>query len=318
MKRSRAISSAWARFVLIAAILGGTTATFSEEVTSTERPLPPTGEPVLVKKALQAMDGAEEIVFAVRGLCSATQCYATFGVLSNEPTFVHAPDGSRLSKLNLRTRQVDVLLDDPQGGFRDPRVHYDGGKILFSYRKGGTHHYHLCEINTDGSGFRQLTFGEWDDVDPAYLPDGGIVFASSRGARFVPCNRVQVGILYRIDGEGGNLQCLSASTLPDDRPAVLPDGRVVYTRWEYLDRAAEKFRDLWVMNPDGTGQMVSLRRHGAAVPGLLRQVRRDADSRHEQSRFGLLTGAGPARERRHREGCRSQGRAGRLVRGQGD
>ena len=269
MKRSKAISAAWAWLVLIAVVLGG--AASAEEAAKPKaapagHPLSPAGKPALVEKALQAMGGAEEIVFAVRDLCSAGQCYATFGVYSNEQEFVHAPDGARLCKLNLRTRQVTVLLDDPKGGVRDPRVHYDGGKILFSYRKGGTHHYHLCEINTDGSGFRQLTFGDWDDVDPAYLPDGGIIFASSRGSRFIPCNRVQVAILYRMDADGGNMLCLSASTLLDDRPAVLPDGRVVYTRWEYLDRAAEKFRDLWVMNPDGTGQMVLFGGMGRPYP----------------------------------------------------
>ena len=47
------------------------------------------------------MDGAEETVLAVRELCSAGQCYAIFGVYSNEPKFVHAPDGARLYKLNL-------------------------------------------------------------------------------------------------------------------------------------------------------------------------------------------------------------------------
>jgi len=269
MTQNKAISAAWAWLVLIAVVPGG--AASAEEAAKPKaapagHPLSPAGGPALVEKALRAMGGAEEIVFAVRELCSAGQCYATFGVYSNEQEFVHAPDGARLCKLNLRTRQVAVLLDDPQGGVRDPRVHYDGGKILFSYRKGGTHHYHLCEINTDGSGFRQLTFGDWDDVDPAYLPDGGIVFASSRGSRFIACNRVQVAILYRMDADGGNMLCLSASTLLDDRPAVLPDGRVVYTRWEYLDRAAEKFRDLWVMNPDGTGQMVLFGGMGRPYP----------------------------------------------------
>jgi len=210
----------------------------------------------LVAKALQAMDGAEEIVFAVRDLCSAYQWYATFGEYADEQKFIHAPDGSRLCKLNLRNRQLTVLLDDPKGGFRDPRVHYDGDRILFAYRRGGTHHYHLCEINVDGSGFRQLTFGDCDDVDPAYLPDGGIIFASSRCNRFVACNRVPTAVLYRMDADGGNILRLSANAISDDRPAVLPDGRIVYTRWDYTDRDPEKFRDLWVMNPDGTGQMV--------------------------------------------------------------
>lgn len=140
----------------------------------------------LVDKALRAMGGAEEIVFVVRDLCSAYQWYATFGEYADEAKYIHALDGSQLCKLNLRTRQVTVLLDDPKGGFRDPRVHYDGGKVLFAYRPGGTHHYHLCEMNVDGSGFRQLTFGDCDDVDPAYLPAGGktapVAIRRSRGS----------------------------------------------------------------------------------------------------------------------------------------
>mgnify|MGYP001017242388 CR=1 FL=1 len=193
----------------------------------------------LVDKALRAMGGAEEIVFVIRDLCSAYQWYATFGEYADEAKYIHAPDGSQLCKLNLRTRQVAVLLDDPQGGFRDPRVHYDGGKVLFAYRPGGTHHYHLCEINVDGSGFRQLTFGDCDDVDPAYLPDGGIVFASSRCHRFVACNRVPAAVIHRMDADGGNIRCLSANTISEDRPAVLPDGRarrgIGFDRRRFLD-----------------------------------------------------------------------------------
>ena len=210
----------------------------------------------LVEKALKAMNGAEEILFAVRELYEDTRPFASFGMYSDGSGYAHAPDGSQLCKLNLRTRHVTVLLDDLKGGIRDPRVHYSGRKLLFSYRKGGTHYYNLYEINTDGSGLKQLTFGDWDDMDPAYLPDGGIIFVSSRCKRFVPCQRIRAAILYRMDADGSNMLCLSANNVGDDRPAVLPDGRVIYTRWEYVDRSAQKFRDLWVMNPDGTGQMV--------------------------------------------------------------
>jgi hypothetical protein len=70
-------------------------------------------KPSLVEKALQAIDGAEEIVFVERHLCQAYQYYATFGEYADEEKQIYAPDGSRLCKLNLRTRQVTVLLDDP-------------------------------------------------------------------------------------------------------------------------------------------------------------------------------------------------------------
>ncbi|HJN09240.1 MAG TPA: hypothetical protein QF564_11160 [Pirellulaceae bacterium] len=217
----------------------------------------PAPEPDLVEKALELMGGAEEIAFAERALYSDGHFYANFGGWSDDPNkFLYPPDGSRLCKLNLRTKHLTVLLDDPKGNIRDPRVHYEGRKILFAYRKGGTRHYNLYEINTDASGLRQLTFGEWDDTDPAYLPDGGIIFVSSRGRRFIPCNHVRAAMLYRMDSDGGNMLCLSANNVRDDRPGVLPDGRVIYTRWEYVDSAIGSFRDLWVMNPDGTGQMI--------------------------------------------------------------
>ena len=270
-------------------------------------------KPDLLQKALGAMNGAEEIVFVVRGFCAAPQPTVTFGRYADEPLFTHAPDGSRLCKLNLRTRKVTVLLDDPKGNIRDPRVHYDGGKILFAYRKGGTQHYNLYEINTDGSGFRQLTFGEWDDIDPAYLPDGGIIFVSSRGNRFIPCNRVPAAHHSTAwTPTAATSSAFRPTTSRDDRPAVLPDGRIIYTRWEYVDRDPEKFRDLWVMNPDGTGQMVLFGGTGRPYRTVLRQVRCPADPRHgRQGRVGLLAGVRASRKRRQRDGRRSQGRAGR-------
>lgn len=229
--------------------------------------------PALSEKALTLMGDAREIVFVERNIGPAYQWYSMYGEYAdygdekkpvnpasgysdNEERYLYPTGGSRMCKINLRTRHVTVLMEDAEGGFRDPRVHYDGGKILFSYRKGGTHHYHLCEINTDGTEFRQLTSGDCDDVDPCYLPDGGIVFSSSRCNRFVACNRVPAAIIYRMNADGSGVMRLSANSITEDRPAVLPDGRIMYTRWDYLDRDPEGFRDLWTMNPDGTGQMV--------------------------------------------------------------
>lgn len=253
--KQRLILAALAALVCAAAVPGNAAVAADIASPRSDRPTS-AGAGTLVDKALQAMDGAEEIVFVIRDLSSAYQWYATFGEYADEQKHIYPTGGSRLCRLDLRTRRLTVLLEDSEGGFRDPRVDYDGGKILFSYRKGGTHHYHLCEINIDGTGFRQLTSGDCDDVDPEYLPDGGIVFASSRCNRFVACNRVPAAIIYRMDADGGNIRCLSANTISEDRPAVLPDGRILYTRWDYTDRDPEKFRDLWVMNPDGTGQMV--------------------------------------------------------------
>jgi hypothetical protein len=197
---------------------------------------------------------AEDIVFAVRQP-KGPHWYENFGYAIHDVGRKAYGAGGRLCRLNLETGEVKVLLDDPQGSVRDPQVHYDARKILFSYRPAGTDHYHLYEIESDGGGLKQLTSGPFDDLEPSYLPDGGIVFCSSRCNRFVPCWYVPVATLYRCDAQGQNIRPLSSNIEQDNTPWVLPDGRILYTRWEYVDRSREHFHHLWVMNPDGTGQM---------------------------------------------------------------
>ena len=201
--------------------------------------------------------GVEEIVFAERHPGRDNHYYANFGYTCIDPNqWVHGADGGRLCKLNLRTGELKVLVDDPGGAVRDPQVHYDAGKILFSYRKGGSHYYNLYEIGADGGGPRQVTSGAWDDVEPAYLPDGGIVFCSTRCKRFIGCWLTQTAILFRCDADGKNMRMLSSGAFTENTPAVLPDGRVLYTRWEYVNRDPVSFHHLWAMHPDGSGQMV--------------------------------------------------------------
>jgi len=198
----------------------------------------------------------EEIVFAVRQADPDGHWYANFGYDIIRPDRKYYHDGGRLCRLNLKTGEVKTLIDDPTGGVRDPQLHYDGRKILFSYRKGGQPYYHLHEIDVDGTGMRRLTDGPYDDFEPAYLPDGGIVFCSSRCDRWVPCYFTQVAVLYRCDADGGNIRQLSANTEQENTPWVLPDGRILYQRWEYVDRSQIGYHHLWTMNPDGTGQMI--------------------------------------------------------------
>jgi hypothetical protein len=197
---------------------------------------------------------AAEIIFAVRQP-KGPHWYENFGHAVTDVNRTAYGAGGRLCRLDLPTGAVTVLLDDPAGAVRDPQVHYDGTKILFSYRRGGSPHFQLYEINADGTGLTQLTREPFDDIEPAYLPDGGIVFCSSRCNRYVPCWYVQVATLHRCDADGSNIRPLSSNIEQDNTPWTLPDGRVLYTRWEYVDRSREHFHHLWTMNPDGTGQM---------------------------------------------------------------
>lgn len=214
------------------------------------------------------MKDCREIVFAVRAVGQDEHWYANFGQYAPQsqcktPLFMK---GASLRVLDLDTGKQRMLLDDPDGGIRDPQVHYDGKKILFSYRPGGTAHYHLYEIHSDGSGLRKLTDGDFDDFEPTYLPDGGIVFVSSRCNRWVNCWLTQVATLHRCNPDGGSIRAISLNIEHDNTPWLLPDGRILYTRWEYVDRSQVHYHHLWTANPDGTAPMTW---YGNLKPGVV-------------------------------------------------
>ncbi len=222
----------------------------------------------------------QDIVFATRKVGNDGHWYANIGYYSdceqelevNQRIHTHNGKrvayrlGGKLGKLNVRTREVAWLINDPDGGVRDPVLHYDGETILFSYRQGNGEHYHLYTIQKDGSRLTQLTSGDYDDIEPCWLPDGGIVFVSTRAKRWVNCWITQVATLHRCDADGQNLRAISANNEQDNTPWVLPDGRLLYQRWEYVDRSQVDYHHLWTANPDGTSQMVYF---GNQRPGIV-------------------------------------------------
>jgi hypothetical protein len=243
--------------------LVATQAGFAETEESAEVPESIT---VLEQALAGPLAATEEIVFALRQPGKDGHWYANFSYYAEGPSRVTYEPGGKLLKYNLRTGATTTLVDDPDGGIRDPQVHYDGQKILFSYRKGTGRHYHLYEIGVDGTGLRQLTDGGYDDLEPTYLPDGGIMFVSSRCKRWVNCWLTQVAVLHRCDSDGSNIRQVSSNNEHDNTPWPLPDGRILYQRWEYVDRSQVHYHHLWTMNPDGSGQMTY---YGNMEPGIL-------------------------------------------------
>ncbi|MCP4377883.1 MAG: hypothetical protein GY794_17110 [bacterium] len=216
---------------------------------------------MLTKALAGPMKGISDIIFVNRSSYNDGHWYANIGYYcdnENKPAYAAngKPGTGRLCMLNLPTGKLTVLLDAKGGSLRDPQVHYDAKKILFSWRKAKSHFYNLYEIDINSRRTRQITFGNFDDYEPTYLPDGGIVFVSTRCKRWVNCYTTQVGTLYRCDANGGNIRQISSNNEHDNTPAVLPDGRILFTRWEYTDRSQVGYHHLWTVNPDGTRQMV--------------------------------------------------------------
>ncbi len=190
--------------------------------------------------------------------------------------------------------RVRCLTSDlPPGSVLGPDLSYDGKKALFAYcqyvpgvadmvkedkaKVPAEAFYHIFEMNLDGSGRRQLTFGRYDDFDPRYLPSGEILFLSTRKGlalqsspafsdstrnadlpdSYVRCGGdsvrpVPVYTMHAMRADGTNIRPLSSFENFEYTPSIASDGRILYTRWDYIDRFNGNYFSLWSANQDGT------------------------------------------------------------------
>ena len=141
----------------------------------------------------------------------------------------------------------------------DIDLHWDAEKMLFSSLDANGR-WQIFELGTDGRNLRQVTPGLYSDVDnydACYLPDGGIVFGSTRSFQRVPCRstmQTPITLLYRMNAEGTDIRQLTFDQDHNWCPTVLSNGRIMYLRWEYSGIPHGASRVLFQMNPDGTGQ----------------------------------------------------------------
>ena len=152
--------------------------------------------------------------------------------------------------------KVRTLLADAGGVIRDPDVSYDGRRIMFAWKKSRMKDdYHLYEMSVASGKITQITFGlGLADFDGKYLPNGEIVFNSTRCIQSVDCNFPEVSNLYVCRADGKHMRRVGFDQVHTSAPSVLDDGRVIYTRWDYNDRGQVFTQPLFQMNADGTGQ----------------------------------------------------------------
>ena len=162
----------------------------------------------------------------------------------------------------------------PEGYYHHPDLSFDAERVVFAFcdttlKDNRQQRHWIYEAALDGGGVQQLS-GRLDDRmervdgrktvviedwDPCYLPNGRIVFVSSRsqsygrchGARYVPSF-----LLYTMNGDGTDIRRASFGEANEWDPAVLHDGRIVFTRWDYINRHDVRFQALWSTYPDGT------------------------------------------------------------------
>lgn len=185
----------------------------------------------------------------------------------NENSF--APGGA-MRIFDVDSRKSKTLIELKDGIVRDPEISFDGKKVIFSMRKSKEDFYHIYEMNIDGTNLKQLTSAEGiSDIDPLYLPDGGIVFTSTRQPKYCMCNRHIMGNLFRMNSDGSNITQIGVSTLFEGHSSLLSDGRILYDRWEYVDRNFGDAQGLWTVNPDGTKHSIYYGNNTASPGGVL-------------------------------------------------
>ncbi|HFE32132.1 MAG TPA: hypothetical protein ENJ17_02350 [Gammaproteobacteria bacterium] len=175
-------------------------------------------------------------------------------------------------------RNITFCLTQGLGDVRDLETSYDGGKIIFSLRLPDPDPnddveptWDIYEYDTTSGDCpsrliqSDIFAGEGDDLAPHYLPDGRIVFTSTRqkasGAvltnegkdRFRALDESmneQAPLLHVMSASGTDIQQISFNQSHDLDPTVLSTGEILFTRWDHMgDRDA---MNLYSVRPDGT------------------------------------------------------------------
>ncbi len=214
----------------------------------------------------------DEIIFVKRKPYSSDHYYTDINNGTSPDRFLA---GNGVYIYNLRTGKerpvvTAVQLPGGKGFIGKTSLSFDAKKVIFDFRQDHKSGFRIWEVHTDGTGLRQLSFppadeaekvARWrpawhtDDIHPCYLPDGSIIFSSTRCEHTVLCGGSSALVapsLHRMDADGGQVEQLSRSLVSEFCPVVLDDGRVMYHRWEYVDKGARVAKTIWSMNPDGT------------------------------------------------------------------
>ncbi len=157
-------------------------------------------------------------------------------------------DGSKPSTATLELIDVNA-----------PDVAYDGSTIVFAGLPQGEYDlrpmtnpgaWRIYTMQVDGTDLRQVTtasqddldlsqFGDivgqfrgYDDTDPVWLPDGRIVFSSTRWPSLAMYGAARTSNLHVVNADGSDLQRITSERNGADRPIIDPlTGRIVYSRW---------------------------------------------------------------------------------------
>ncbi|MBM3501506.1 MAG: discoidin domain-containing protein, partial [Armatimonadetes bacterium] len=148
-------------------------------------------------------------------------------------------------------------------------------------RTSGTDNGTRHDVRSVVSPPRQVTDGEWSDLDPSYLPNGDIAFISERCATSLQCNEYDKDEtscnVYAVSPGSGEVRRLTVSKDGDYLCHTLDNGLLAYTRWEYHERSWAHIQSIWFVAPDGTQADALFKQH-FNDPWALEEMRSIPDS----------------------------------------
>ena len=126
---------------------------------------------------------------------------------------------------------------------------------VYAEHKGGLcEEFQVWELPLDGDAApRKLTEGPSENSDPLYLPDGRIAFMSHRPGGLVQCGDWALAYcVFTMEADGSNPIQITRSKDGEWDPFLLHDGRIGFTRWEYVMKFWSPIQMVWSVRPDGT------------------------------------------------------------------
>ncbi|MEW6360442.1 MAG: HEAT repeat domain-containing protein [Planctomycetota bacterium] len=177
-----------------------------------------------------------------------------------------------------------LLLDAGEGTIGSPSLSYDGKTLYFSLAAAGEGFYHIHRMSVDGGKAEALTAGPFHDYDPEPLPDGRIVFSSTRIGSREEYHGNLASSLFVMNEDGTGVQPLTYHIVADREPRVTAQGALVMVRADNFLERAKVETQIHQVRPDGAGGVVLLGNdrgeigynrvmatEGPTLPGLLRQ-----------------------------------------------
>ncbi len=145
-----------------------------------------------------------------------------------------------------------LLVDAGRGAIGSPSVSYDGRSIYVAMAADGESFFHVYRVPADGGSPERLTDGPFHDIDPTELPDGRVVFTSTRIGSFEEYHNPPSRALFVMKPDGSDVRPITFTPTFDNEPKVMADGRIAFIRTDnFFDRAKVETQ-IHVIRPDGT------------------------------------------------------------------